>query len=294
MAHLSGMLILLRQPTLLIPVFGTSSHNTIDKLFSRYLDTFIHLKTWYESDLFDKRSLAAKSMKKVNAMHSVVYHKFNSSLEPNANECLVSKKIEYVTQYDMVVTQWSSIGPVVLWPQKFGFYDISDHELEALAHHWRVIGYKLGIDDRFNCCLDTLPETQYFCSLILENDFVPILKQEELNYGMEVSVGLARAMNCLLPFLCFQGLLRYIYKKVLELPVYVEVDYHLGYRSLVYIIETMMLKSYWHWILSYALRFALFCVNLQRKAIAKYYERKYAHIDYQKQFEHCPYSKASY
>ena len=294
MAHFAGLLLLFQQPTLLVPVFATSSHNTISKLFRRYLDTFIHIKSWYHSDLFDKKSAAAKSVKKVNLMHRVVYRNVNPGLEPNANDDPDVNKKLFMTQYDMVVTQWSSIAPVVLWPEKFGFHQAKNKDLEAFAHYWRAIGYTLGIEDRFNCCLDTLPETQYFCNLILENDFMPYLKREVPDlpkYGIDMSVGLARALNCMAPMLCLQGLLRYTYKTVLELPTYIEVKNRTGYRNLVYLIQTMMQKSYWHWIVSYLLKFALLCVSLRRNTIELYYERKFAHVDYQKDFEQCPYSK---
>ncbi|KAI1300248.1 hypothetical protein HDE_03540 [Halotydeus destructor] len=193
----------------------------------------------------------------------------------------------------MVVTQWSSIGPVVLFPKQFGLHDVTDDELMAIVHYWRAIGFTLGIQDRFNCCCDTLEETKYICKLILDHDFMPPIKEggEHCQLAIKMSSGLAKALNCFAPMLCFQGLLRYIYKTVLQVPVYVEVKNRKGYRNLVYMIQEMMQKSYWQWIFSYAIRFGLFCVSFRQKVIAEHFRKKYDHIDYMKEAKYCPYKQ---
>ncbi|KAI1300195.1 hypothetical protein HDE_03541 [Halotydeus destructor] len=81
LAHFAGLLLLFQMETLLVPVFATTSHNTIEKLFKRYLDTFVHIKKWYSGDIFDKNSDGCRSIKKVNLMHRQVYKSVNQSVK---------------------------------------------------------------------------------------------------------------------------------------------------------------------------------------------------------------------
>ena len=289
MAHFAGLLLLFNMPTLLVPVFATSSHNTISKLFKRYLDTFIHVKSWYTSDPFDLKSDSCKSIKKVNCLHRVVYKNVNNNNRTDG-------KI-FMTQYDMVLTQWSIIGPIVLWPAKFGLYNITKEELESLVHFWKVIGYTLGIEDRFNCCLDTYEETVEFCNLMYDRDFfettsrnVPVFPE----FPLQMALGLTHAMNCFAPMLSFPGLLRYTYKYVLECPnVYVPVKNRKGYRNLVYMITVLMQYTWFHYVASYLLSFALLIINWRQKKILAHFQNKYDkdvnyQRDYQEWIETCP------
>lgn len=290
LCHAAGLLLLFQMPTLMKPVFMTASHNTIAALFTRYVATFVHLIKWYKFDLFDRDSQGCRSIKKVNLLHRKVYREIN---EPEDG---VKSSRLFMTQYDMVITQWSSVAPIIMYPKEFGLHDITDLELQAMAHHWRLVGYILGIDERFNCVgFETLAQNQYFCQLVYDHEYRPILKRELPNlpnYGLKMSIGLARAINCMAPMLCLQGLLRYIYKTVLKLPnVYVEVKNRTGYRNLVYLVQVMMKYQFWHHVVSYLLRFTLFCVTCRESAIRMHYERKYSDLNYSDDLRSCPYSK---
>lgn len=218
-------------------------------------------------------------------MHRKVYR------DVNADE---SNKKTFMNQFDMVITQWSSIAPIILFPREFGLHDITEKELLALTHHWRAVGFTLGIEDRFNCCLDTLEESQYFCQLILAHDYMPHLRRDDpqsTELGFKMATGVATSLNCMTGgWICLHGLFRYVMKTVLQLPVYVPVKNRKGYRNLVYLVQTMLRRWYWHYFLSYMLSFALFCVSWRQKTIGEHYDRKYKDVNYMQDYESCPYA----
>src|SRR5947208_9256276 len=66
-----------RSSDLMVPVFATTSHNTIAKLFHRYIDTFIHIKKWrseeHTSELQSPDHLVCRLLleKKKNQTHRI-------------------------------------------------------------------------------------------------------------------------------------------------------------------------------------------------------------------------------
>jgi hypothetical protein len=50
--------------------------------------------------------------------------------------------------------------------------------MEDYVHFFRVLGYLLGIEDRFNLCAETLDETVDRCKAVTEQLFVPGLQVE--------------------------------------------------------------------------------------------------------------------
>lgn len=77
-----------------------------------------------------------------------------------------------ISQKDMAVTQFLFMGFHVLMPREFGL--VASHEqFEALSHFWRVIGFMLGTEDRFNACGETLEETKSRLLAIKEDLMLP-------------------------------------------------------------------------------------------------------------------------
>lgn len=58
----------------------------------------------------------------------------------------------------MALTQFVFMGWQLLRPEQFGIVG-SREQFDAFNHLWRVLGYMLGIEDRFNCCCETLEDT---------------------------------------------------------------------------------------------------------------------------------------
>lgn len=80
---------------------------------------------------------------------------------------------QFINQRDMAVTQNSFMGHVVACHDTFGMpYD--PENFLALCHFWRVIGYMLGIEDRFNLCAgDNLAEIKSRSQAIFRHMIVP-------------------------------------------------------------------------------------------------------------------------
>lgn len=69
---LIGLLLNEQLPFVLIPLLSTGQSKNVSKLFNRYLNTILHIGSWYEHDPFDPTSKAYKSQKMVKGMHQSV------------------------------------------------------------------------------------------------------------------------------------------------------------------------------------------------------------------------------
>lgn len=91
------------------------------------------------------------------------------------NRRATKAEVGIICQKDMAVMQFLFMGFHVLMPREFGIV-ASREQLEALSHFWRVIGYVLGTEDRFNACGETLEETESRLLAIMEDLVMPELK----------------------------------------------------------------------------------------------------------------------
>lgn len=53
-----------------------------------------------------------------------------------------------ISQKDMALTQYGFMGYALAMREKIGLH-AKEEDLRALVHVWRVIGYVMGIEDRF-------------------------------------------------------------------------------------------------------------------------------------------------
>lgn len=54
-----------------------------------------------------------------------------------------------ISQKDMALTQFGFMGFAVIRSKNIGIPDANEEELKAFIHVWKVIGYLLGIEDRY-------------------------------------------------------------------------------------------------------------------------------------------------
>ena len=57
-------------------------------------------------------------------------------------------------QLDMAFVHMAFFASFVTFPSQYGARFATNADLEAFVHFWRVIGYFMGIDDRFNLAKD--------------------------------------------------------------------------------------------------------------------------------------------
>jgi hypothetical protein len=118
----------------------TNTSNSVAKDVQRYGETAAYLTTWCTGDPMNQSSPAFKSTQDVRTYHDAVRKRITPVLPP------IEK--EWMTQYDMGVVQTAFLS-MFAPTQTFG-WTFTDEEQDDFIQLWRVIGYQLGIDDRFN------------------------------------------------------------------------------------------------------------------------------------------------
>ena len=64
-AHLSGLILLVHIKSILMPLLSTGNSRTVSHLFGRYFRTLMHVKSWYEGDIWDINHTAHHSIMQV-------------------------------------------------------------------------------------------------------------------------------------------------------------------------------------------------------------------------------------
>ena len=78
-----------------------------------------------------------------------------------------------------------------------------------MFHFWRLIGYCLGTDDNYNLCNGTDEEIFELCRQIYFEEWLPVIREEAVKTGVEMSKGICIAMSRVNPNLNFNSLMRY-------------------------------------------------------------------------------------
>ncbi|GJQ82406.1 hypothetical protein Trydic_g11822 [Trypoxylus dichotomus] len=156
---LAGLVTLLVDESAVRIMILTNRSSTPEKACQRYKDTIKHVITWYVSDLHDGSALW-QSICRVKMMHRGA----------NAQAGKVPG-MPQITQLELAGTVFGFIGYAVTRPQSFGLDSLTNTELEALMHFWRVIGYMLGVDDKFNICRESSEETIAIFDALLSTCF---------------------------------------------------------------------------------------------------------------------------
>lgn len=178
MSSLVGLSYLVQVPTILPPLLFTKKSQSVCALFTRYLDTLLHVRHWQTSDIFDPESIGYKSLVSVRSMHRHINKVMNVSAKEHSNPPKITPAV-WVSQYDMVVTQWAFYGLQMMHPKACGLYHITDDELYEIIYCWRVISYFIGIDDRFSLWAENLEKTQQLCNLMFEEVYRPVLENQD-------------------------------------------------------------------------------------------------------------------
>ncbi|XP_015607392.1 uncharacterized protein LOC107273562 isoform X2 [Cephus cinctus] len=149
-ASLTGVMAVLSNPDILKILIYTKQSGTQCTAFRRYLETLLHMYTWYTCDVTDITSRWYKSLNTIRWKHS-----------SNSKRSRVAG-YGAITQRDMVLTQFGFFGFILVEPKKLGILS-SPEELEGINHYWRVFGHMIGISDRFNLCRKNAAETTKLC-----------------------------------------------------------------------------------------------------------------------------------
>ncbi|XP_037025661.1 uncharacterized protein LOC119067029 [Bradysia coprophila] len=198
---LVGLSYLVQLPTILPPLLYTKKSESVCALFTRYLDTILYVRHWQTTDIFDPETDGYKSLQSVRSFHRHINKVMNASAEKHSTPTSVAPNV-WVSQYDMVVTQWAFYGLMLMYPKSCGLYHVTNEELYEIVYCWRVISYFLGIDDRFSLWADNFEKTQQLCHLVFDEVYRPILDNQDPNsYGAKMADDIFTSMSSVLgPF----------------------------------------------------------------------------------------------
>ena len=131
---------------------------------------------------------------RVRKMHTAIYEQMNR-LYPSENDKV------WVSQYDMVITQFALVGFLITAPFKYGLHDpkLQDEVIEAVSYGWRVNGLMLGIKEEFNMCTGSLDQVKQFAHLILQRVYFPLLRCQGSTTGIDMSSSIAKSLESLFP-----------------------------------------------------------------------------------------------
>jgi len=185
---LSGLLSLMYVNSIVTVLSFTKKSHTPVLAFRRYLGTLLHIIRWYED--FDQMKA---SLKTVRLQHRNAAAKFGQARG--------SGHIG-ISQFDMVVTQWGFIGPLLLFPRKLGISDCDSEGLEGMVHMMYLVGLELGIKDELNLCKGGLNKARENSREIFQHVIQPAfkdnMKDEECS---SMASSLLAGVNILNPFI---------------------------------------------------------------------------------------------
>lgn len=242
-SDLLALLMMFSISRILRPLMYTERSNTSLRALRRYVSTIMHIITWYSGDAWDPNDRAHKDIMTVRSIHNNSARILNSSthydkvgvidvrsqgheepkcplhptirqdLQPQVMPGLVletpSNPPVYISQWDMLITQYSFLGMIVAHPCRMGAWWASEEELAGLVHFWRGIGWLLGIKDKYNFCSGTVKETQTLCTEIEQLVIKPRIADANWSYE-HMSSSLIEGMNHMVPALSYPAMFRFL------------------------------------------------------------------------------------
>ncbi|RXG52507.1 hypothetical protein Avbf_15032 [Armadillidium vulgare] len=226
---------------LVLPTIFTKYSNTPNKALRRYVSTVNRITKWFEEDVWDPKSRGHEDIMNVRMIHlkvseqikkaptdvSLIYEKLECDFDLQCpfnsfykNETKSIKRVkfnlddskepaEYLSQFDMALTQYCFIGLIITHPEKLGLWWTSDMEMESFIHFWRGIGWLLGIEDDYNLCNGTYKEVRALCLEIESKLVMPNLIEPNAG-SYTTSDTFMRGINKLIPVFSYPSIMLYI------------------------------------------------------------------------------------
>ncbi|OQR79692.1 hypothetical protein BIW11_05554 [Tropilaelaps mercedesae] len=143
------------------------SHKNSRNVGRRFITTIKNLMKWYDTDIFDKKSPGYRSILATRAIHRLYMKKLPQRLgeHPEGHQ--------WLSQTYMALVQMGMIGPLLSYP--LNLTHLSDEDLEGMVHFWRVLGYMVGINDRYNVCRDGVAGLRSLTKEFVKNRAMPSL-----------------------------------------------------------------------------------------------------------------------
>lgn len=165
------------------PFMVTRTWSSASKIFLRALVSFHHLFLSAYNDPFEHNGVAFKNQRKALIMHRQLAKRVdkNYSKIEGKDKLMVSQYS--VVQVLMDISIWS-----LSFPKESGLQSISDEEYDNLFYFFRVMGYCVGIDDRFNPFSGPRQESIALGQHIIWTEWRSFLLEEEPSFTVGVQV----------------------------------------------------------------------------------------------------------
>ncbi|XP_027195976.2 uncharacterized protein LOC113790501 [Dermatophagoides pteronyssinus] len=282
-AHFIGNILLIHLPDVLVPVIATGNSSSPYRVFMRILSTVIHILSWYDDDPFDRTSKTHQSMITVRRNCHMAVSRLMNNKYPRSNRRI------WLSQFDMAMTQWSLIGIVAIRPDQCAFYGTSDKEFEEYFYFWRVIGYCVGIEDRFNICfgVEGYEETRQFLHICFERCYKVHLDEQSppVRMGMNLTEGVFLALQGAAPrfLICYESFMKYWYDTLtVKHPIRLDTfERKLNYSIFIFIMQYVLRIRLFYVVFSWIFFFLQRRLFGQIEQVKTYCEKHYAHIKYQ-------------
>ncbi|XP_023323466.1 uncharacterized protein LOC111697631 isoform X2 [Eurytemora carolleeae] len=197
---LIGLYSLMFVPTIVRILHLTGKSGTPALSFQRYLRTLNHTVTWFKGVDSMKSSL-----RQVLQLHRAAAAK-------GRNTVIEGKSI---SQFDMVITQWGFLGPLLMFPHKIGVKDTADSSLEGVVYMFYLVGKSLGVHDEFNLCKGGARLAKQRCQHILRQVIQPGLLNEG-RISRFMADHLLNGVNVINPFIFQDSFREYVETVLME------------------------------------------------------------------------------
>ncbi|XP_071527940.1 uncharacterized protein [Panulirus ornatus] len=242
-SDLLALLMMFSVSRILRPLIYTGRSDTPLRALRRYVSTIMHVITWYSGDVWDPSDRAHRDILTVRSIHNNSARTFNSSahheelgtldvrdkgheeprcpFNPTIRQDLASQVrpnivLEspenppvYISQWDMLLTQFSFVGLIVAHPSRMGAWWVSEKELAGLVHFWRGIGFLLGIEDKYNFCNGTVEETRALCMEMEHLVIKPRIAEVDWSYE-HMSSSLMEGISHMIPAVSYPAMFRFL------------------------------------------------------------------------------------
>lgn len=222
-ANFIGVVSVVAIETIMQTLACTGKSSTPAKAYKRYVENIMYHHYFHADSPEDPKSLCYRAIKSVRRKH-----KHGSMAAQRHN-------IGFINQRDMSLTLFSFIGFVMAKPE---FFRVTE-SFKSLIHFWRVLGFVLGIEDRFNVFSGDEETVGLRSRAIIKHIFIPAIIHASPQYD-EMTYAAMEGLRAMIPNINIERM-RFLIKVVNGIPGYY-VDEHQGQTQLEY------LEKYPHYV----------------------------------------------
>ncbi|XP_072399954.1 uncharacterized protein [Diabrotica undecimpunctata] len=158
-----------------VAVSAAGPEATVYDLFIRQMNTNKNLQLFYDAD-FEPGSREWKAITKTKLRHNAV------------SKGSIKQGFNALTQKEMVLGQWFIAGFNLVRGEMAGIHNVSEEEWRGFHHYWRVIGFLIGIEERFNVCSVPIDTTRKISEILLAQVFNPEMTKRTPEYLMVTKI----------------------------------------------------------------------------------------------------------